>query len=203
MANNHRCGGCGRRDSNNSYGCLNCLGERRRWDNYPFYGGPCPDVDGEYDPCRDEDGGRRHGGCGRREGRCRREKFGIFTATLPVSVAANGILPLVNNNCLGGLGDFPVNSGMITMEEEGTYLATYSVRLPEGAAMATTVTLNVNDASQSSAITLVGGEGPACFTAQAIFDVCDRSTVALRSSEPINITETSAQPLVTLTLVKI
>ena len=31
------------------------------------------------------------------------------------------------------------------------------------------MTLNVNDASQSSAIAMVGGKGPACYTAQAIF----------------------------------
>ena len=52
-------------------------------------------------------------------------------------------------------------------------------------------------------ITEVGGAGPVSFTAQAICDVCERSTIALRSSEAITMTDPSVQPLVTLSLVKI
>ena len=196
MAKNHRCGGCGRRDSNNSYGCLNCLGGRRGWENYPYYIGPCPDADGCY---RDDEPVRGPGGNG--QNRC--VDYGVFTAMLPMAVAANGIIPLVNGGCMCGTGSFPVNSGLITIEEEGTYLATYTVRVPEGQTVASNLTLNVNDASQTSAITEVGGEGPASFTAQAIFDVGDRATVALRSSEAINIADSSTQPLVTLSLVKL
>ena len=51
--------------------------------------------------------------------------------------------------------------------------------------------------------TEVGGEGPASFTAQAICEMCERSTVSLRSSEAINLTDPSVQPLVTLSLVRI
>lgn len=199
MANNNRCGGCGRRNSNNNYGCLNYVGGRRRWDNYPYFDGMCPDADGVYDDDRNDGSDRGRRGRRRRDD----ERSGLFTAMLPMAVAANGIIPLVNGSCVCGAGDFPVNSGLITVEEEGTYLATYTVRVPEGQTLATTVTLNVNDASQSSAITEVGGTGPVSFTAQAIFDVCDRSTVTLRTSEAINLTETATQPLATLTLVKL
>lgn len=199
MANNDCCGG--RRNSNNAYGCLNSLGGRRCWDNYPYYEGPCPDAEGNYRCGRDGEDERDGGG--RRRGRhCRGNDFGIFSAMLPMAVAPNGIIPLVNNCCVRGEG-FPVNCGLVSIEEAGTYLATYTVRVPEGQAVASTFTLNVNDASQSSAISEVGGEGPVGFTAQAIFDVNDRATLALRSSEAINLTETSAQPLVTLSLVKI
>ena len=48
MANNNHCGCRGRRNSDNAYGCLNSVGGRWRWDNYPYYGGPCPDADGDY-----------------------------------------------------------------------------------------------------------------------------------------------------------
>ena len=48
MANKYRCGCGSRRENNNSYGCLSCLGGRYCWDNYPYYGGPCPDRDGCY-----------------------------------------------------------------------------------------------------------------------------------------------------------
>lgn len=199
MAKNNRCGGCGRRNFNNNYGCLSCVGGRGRWDNYPFFDGVCPDANGEYDCDRDN-----------WRDRCRRERrrrgdgdIGIFTAMLPMAVAPNGVIPLVNGNCFCAPGGFPVNCGLITVEEEGTYLATYTMRVPEGQAVTTTLSLNVNDACQTSAVAEVGGQGPNCFTAQAIFDVCDHATVALRSSEAINLTETSAQPLVTLSLVKL
>ena len=198
MANNNRCG-CGRRNSNN-YGCLGCLGGR--WENYPYYVGPCPNADGEYccddvkNPCDDDCRCRRS---------CRREcaNCGIFSAMLPIAVATNGIIPLVNNGCLTSPGAFPVNCGLITVEEKGTYLATYTVRVPEGSTVESTFSLNVNDACQSSSIVQTGGAGPACYTGQALFDVGDQATVTLRSSDAINITETSPQPLVTLSMVKI
>ena len=197
MAKNNRCGCGSRRHSNNGYGCLDCC---RRWENYPYYSGPCPDANGCY--CYDRDDAPDR--CNRREccdrrGRC---DFGLFSAMLPMAVTANGIIPLVNNSCVNA-ADFPVNSGLISVEESGTYLATYTVRVPEGAALDSTITLNVNDASQSSAIAQVGGEAPGGVTAQAIFDVNERATVTLRSSEAINITDTSAQPLFTLSLVKL
>ncbi len=200
MANNLGCGN--RRNSNNAYGCLNCLGGRRCWDNFPYYGGPCPDAEGIYACDREEENDRERG-CRRRGQRYRDSDFCIFSAMLPMAVAANGIIPLVNNNCLGAVEGFPVNSGLVTIEQPGTYLATYTVRVPEGQTVDSTLTLNVNDASQSSAVSQIGGEGPAGFTAQAIIDVGENATLALRSSEAINLTETSAQPLVTLSLVRI
>lgn len=187
MANNYRCG-CGQRRNSNNFGCLGSVGSNRCWNNYPYYSGPCPDANGCY-PYPDE----------QKRGRC---DFGLFSAMLPMAVTANGVIPLVNNSCVNA-ADFPVNSGLITVDESGTYLATYTVRVPEGSQMASTITLNVNDASQSSAIAEVGGTAPSSATAQAIFDVSDRATVTLRSSEAINITDTSPQPLFTLSLVKL
>ena len=199
MANNNCCGGSLRRNSNSSYGCLSCLDRRRCWENYPYYGGPCPDANGNYD-CDDVD---RDDDCCDRRRRRRCGRFALFSAMLPMAVAANGIVPLAGNNCLGSVTEFPVNSGLITVDEKGTYLATYTLRVPEGETVQSDFTLNVNDASQTSAIVEAGGEGPASFTGQAIFDVADRSTIALRRSEAINITNPCAQPLVTLSLVRL
>ncbi len=197
MANNNRCG-CGSRRNSNSYGCLGSVNDRWRWDNYPYYGGPCPDVNGDYDgDCED----REDRGCRRR---CRRKGCcGLFTAMLPMAVIANGIIPLGVTGCLNGKEDFAINSGLITVKREGTYLATYTVRAPEGAALDTTVTLNVNDASQSAAISDVGGTAPFSYTAQAVFEADAGDTVTLRSSEAISITESAAQPLFTLSLMKL
>ena len=193
MANNNRCGGCGRRNSNNGYGCLSRVGGRYGcWDNYPYYGGPCPDKDGMYDRCE-----------GIPEVHARDGRFGMFTAMLPMAVAANGVLPLVSCAGTGCDNGFAVNCGMITVEKAGTYLATYTVRVPEEAAINSTLTLNVNDASQSTAVTQVGGAAPTSFSAQAIFEACDRCTVTLRTAEAINVAESSTQPLVTLSLVKL
>ena len=205
MANNNGCGGRGRRNSNSSYGCLNNLGGRWRWDNFPYYGGPCPDADGVYD-CDRSDGGDSGCGCdGERS--CRRQRrrgcYGLFTAMLPMAISPNGIIPLVSSNCLCNGDSFPCSCGLISIEEEGTYLATYTVRVPTGATVESTLSLNVNDACQSSAITEVGGQGPVGFTGQAMFDVRDRATLSLRSSEAINLTDPSTQPLVTLSLMKI
>lgn len=194
MANNNRCG-CGSRRNSNSYGCLGCVNDRWRWDDYPYYGGPCPDVNGDYGDNCDRDRDRR---------RCRRRRcFGMFTAMLPMAVVANGIIPLGVNGCLNGKEDFNINSGLITVKRAGTYLATYTVRVPEGAALNTDVTLNVNGASQSAALAEVGGTAPFGTTAQAVFEADEGDTVTLRSSEAISITESVPQPLFTLSLVKL
>lgn len=207
MANKYRCG-CGSRRNSNSYGCLDSVNARWRWENFPYYDGPCPDVDGDY--CNDtgNDSGcncdcDRCDRCDRR--RCRRRGMccGLFTAMLPMAVTANGIVPLGVTGCLNGKEDFALNSGLITLKRAGTYMATYTVRVPEGATLDTIATLNVNDASQSSAITQVGGTAPYATTAQAVFEADAGDTVTLRTSEAINIATTNAQPLFTLSLMKL
>lgn len=192
MARNNRCG-CDNRRNANGYGCLGSLGGRRCWDNWPIYNGPCPDADGNYRCDDDEVRGRRP---------CQGAQCGMFSAMVPIAVAANGVIPLVCMNGAAGSG-FPVNSGVISVAEGGTYLATYTVRVPEEAELNSTITLNVNGAPQSTAIAEVGGTAPLSSTAQAIFEVGDNATVTLRSTEAINITDTSMQPLFTLSLVRL
>ena len=199
MANYHRCGGCGRRNSNN-IGCLDSVNSRWR---SPIYGGPCPDVDGDYgDDCR-----RRHdrvGDCGDTR-RCDHGcVYGLFTASQPIAAAANGVIPLSRALCSGG--DFAVNSGMITARREGTYLAIYTVRVPAGTELNTTTTLNVNDAQQTSAIAAIDAgatDASSATTAQAILDIERGDTLTLRTLKPINVAATSAQPMFTLSLVRL
>lgn len=208
MANNNRCGCSRRRNSNNNgYGCLNSVGGRWRWDNYLYYTGPCPDVEGNYDDDDDNDNDHDDRDCRRRRRRCRRGVFGLFTALTPIAVAANGIIPLVKNNHLSCKNNFNVNSGLITIKEEGTYLAIYTVRIPEDVKMDTTITLNANDAPQSAATSIIdtgcGSDHTFSITAQTIFEADEGDTVTLRTSESINICESSVQPLFTLTLIKL
>ena len=195
MQNNGRC--CGRRGSR---GCLNSV-RGAQWDNYPCYTGACPDGNGAYEAAEAGDDCCRCETCPRRR-RCRNAGVnGIFCANLPIAVAANGFVPLaggVNCQCDGSLD---VNCGIICIHQPGTYLASYDVRLPAGTALDTTVTLNVNEASQSSAVTMITPDGGSSYSAQAIFTVCDDATVTLRSTAPITLTDPSLQPLFTLSLV--
>lgn len=233
MGNNRNCG-CSGGGRGNGYGCLESVNRRFRWENYPYYGGVCPDADGRYDGdddaddrrCRrrwkdDDDCCRRRCDrdpddtsedtadeddeprCRRRRKGCCRYAYGMFLANLPIAVAANGIVPLVNASSRDSRAQIEANSGIITLRRGGVYLVTYTIRVPEGSTLASTFTLNVNDASQPSALAIVGGMGPTGTTAQAIVEVCDRATLTLRSSEAINLTETSMQPLVTLSAVQI
>lgn len=201
MANNRNCG-CGARR-----GCLNSV-RGARWDNYPYYNGVCPDVEGEYVEVRDEGWNdnccrNRDDGCGERRG-CRRRRrdgdcFGMFLANVPMVVAANGVVPLINGHGCGK--DFCVNSGQITVEDAGIYLATYTARAPETMEAETTLTLNVNEVSQPCAITTLAAGSTV--TGQAIFNACENSVVSLRTSEAISATDPSLQPMVTLSLVQL
>ena len=188
-----RCG-CGDRRPR---GCLSSV-----YQNWPWYGGRCPDADGEYEEVRQggwqDDCGEDRGDCRRRRGRC--AMGGIFTTAIPVAVAANGVIPL--NGCCMEPG-LRQNGGVVSITEPGMYLATVTARVPEGVAVNSTVTLNANDASQYSSLMVLSGEGPASSSSQALFEVTDRTTVSLLSSDALNITEASPQPLFTLSLVRV
>lgn len=199
------------KDNNNrnrrGCGCIRMA--RGRWDSFPYYGGPCPNTDGCYhynDNCDNDDDREERCRCRRRRRRrCDDPCGAIFQCNLPIAVSANGIIPLVvNNPCRDS--SFEVNSGLVTLEKGGTYLATYTVRVPETAALDTTITLNVDDASQSSAVTQVmteGGASTTAYTAQAIFEADEGTTVSMRTSDAISVTSPSAQPMFTLSLVQL
>lgn len=212
-----------RRRSNgclNSVGGVNCLRPCG-----PVWNGCCPDANGRYgseevqqanmngdwEKCGDREDCCRRDRCCRdrcRRDRCRRDRcrcgdrgFGLFTATTPMAAPVNGVIPLVGGFCDDD--DIPVNSGVIKLYEPGVYLATVTARVGEDTALDSIITLNVNDASQSSAVIELTGEGPMNSCAQAIFEVRDQALVTLRSSEAINITTPSAQPLFTLSLMRL
>ena len=218
MANNNRCG-CNRRNSNNM-GCLNSVGGCRRWDNYPYYRGCCPDVEGAYD-CDDNGNGGDDRGCRRRR-RCDCEcrgngngngngnggvrggqaVFGLFSACQPMAVAAEGMVPLAKGFC--GCHEFGVNGGRISLSEPGVYLATLTVQIPEETEVESVFTLNVEGVSQPSAIIPVTADGAAfSATAQAIFEADEGDAVFVESSEVVNVTDPAIQPMVTLTLMRL
>ena len=90
-------------------GCMKMA--RGCWNNFPYYTGPCADVDGCYErrqndcreDCREDCCDERR--CDRdRRCRCRRRGLcsGMFTACLPVAISANGVEQkykiIINNN---------------------------------------------------------------------------------------------------------
>ena len=195
MTNNNRCG-CGCRHSNKSLGCLESVRGCRRWENFPYYDGCCPDADGCYD-C-----GCGHGGGGLRGAD---RAFGIFSACQPLAVAANGCVPLAKTS--GCDGEFDVRGGAISMREQGVYLATMTVRVPAATGVASTFALNVNGVEQPTTITPVetAADGAQVFaaTSQAIFDAGAGDAVTIRSADTVNVTEPSIQPMFTLTLMRL
>lgn len=187
-----RCGCGGRRPR----GCLHSV-----YGKWPWYGG-FMSAEGDYEEVRrngwQEDGFVEERGEGSRRGSC--AICGIFTTAIPVAVAANGVIPL--NGCCMEPG-LKQNGGVVSITEPGTYLATVTARVPEGVTVDSTVTLNANDASQYSALMVLSGEGPTSSSSQALFEVSDHTTVSLLSSEALNITEASPQPMFTLSLVRV
>ena len=188
MANSYRNG------RHNGMGCLGSIPRRGCRENYPYYTGPCPEAGGGYEIKREyeiERGDERP-----RAGR----SAAMFTAQAPMAVAASGVIPLTGSACDC---DYEVNGGVITVREPGEYLATYIVRVPEGLALDSTLTLNVNGVSQPAGITVVGGEGPSCFTCQTLFETSGRASVSLKSSDEICASSASVQPMVTLSLLRL
>lgn len=138
--------------------------------------------------------------CHRRHHRRCRCMAGIFPVNAPLAVAANGIIPLCGSCCDR---DMPVNNGVITLEEAGTYLATVNAQVPAGTTLDTTVSLYANEARQYTAQMPLSGEGPVNAMSQAVFEVGDHAVVSLRSADAVSVTDASPQPLFTLSLVKI
>ena len=184
-----------------------CCRKCREWCRAQCESDDDDDDDCLCDPCDPCEHGHHHRCRRRRRRRCcwKGPCCGMFLAHLPMAVGPNGIIPLVfNNPCKDE--SFEVNSGLVKLEREGTYLATYTVRVPETAALDTTVTLNVDNAAQAAATTQVLTEAGAAtseYTGQAIFQAGEGDTVSLRTSEAINVTDTATQPLFTLSLVRL
>ena len=230
-------------------GCVKMA--RECWRNFPYYGGPCPDVNGcyGYTPCDEDDDNDndRCGRCGRRnrwdrDDRCdrcnrcdrcdrcdqdepveqvrgnsrsnrngrRRDRCccrfsdstsAVFTASTPLAVSANGIVPLLMYNpgrdCV-----FTPSGGSVRLEEAGTYLAMYTVQVPEGAELTSTLTLNVNGVAQYPATLQQTASNPVS-TVQTIFDAEEGDTVSLRTSEAISLPDASSQPAFNLALIKL
>lgn len=203
------CGNC-REHRRHHTGCMRMA--RGCWNTFPYYGGPCPDVCGCYGPRTWEEDDSddccevRRCRKRRRRRRCRDgEPDVVLKAFAPLAVSPNGIVPLSKADFCRDSA-FDVNCGLVTVESEGTYLATYTVQAPADTAMNTLFTLNVNDAAQSTATTQVvteAGATTSSFTGQAIFQADEGDAVTLRSSEAVNVTESASQPMFTLSLVKL
>ena len=217
--------GCARRIFNNSIysggSALNSVAMCQRCENFPFYTGPCPDVNGCYcdSNCCENTTSSCSCNCNCQNNcnccNCEIEEpvvpcccgccnistpaYGLFTANEPLNVAAGGIIPLVST--VNYPDAFVVSNGTIVFRKQGTFLATYTVRIPSGGTANTTIDLNVNGVPQIPAEVTVSG--PGVYSAQTIFTVTDGSMLTLTSSNALNLIGATTSPIFTLSLVEI
>ena len=137
-------------------------------------------------------------GCGC-DHHCRCPVYGLFSANTPLSVTAGAAIPLSATNISDH--DFTVSNGTVTIKRCGTYLATYTVNIPSGAELDTTIVMNVNGVAQPSTLLNVSAAGS--YTGQTVFKANCGTTVSLVSSAAFSVTDPVGQNIVALTLTRI
>ena len=202
--------GCGNScDCENQCGCENSCGCGCGW-NFPYYTGPC--APGREFDCPDYPMPCGTGVCPRgytiRHCCCSQEEeasaaseecacnaccngcetlHGMFASFPPISVSGNG------NVCLAASGidenDFAISNGEIVIPASGTYHAVFSVNVPEGVALDTTMDLTLNGtiipATTTTINTLSNTETTSGYTGHAVFHANANSRLALHSSNAI------------------
>jgi len=196
------CGGC---NTGDTCGC--CLGNGACCDN--MNGCSCGNICCDHCGCDDLcgsggncDGCCNHCGCDRccghhNHGDC--PVYGLFSSGVPLTVTAGAAIPLATTSVSNH--DFTVSNGAVTINCCGTYMATYTVNVPAGAEVDTTIVMNVNGIAQPS--TLLNVDVAGSYTGQTVFKANAGTTVSLVSSAAFSITEPVGQNIVTLTLTRI
>ena len=131
--------------------------------------------------------------------RCTRPVYGLFNASTPLAVTAGAAIPLTVNTT--SCNDFTVSNGTVTINRCGTYLATYTVNIPSGAEIDTSIVMNVNGIAQSSTLLNISADGS--YTGQTVFKANAGSTVSLVSNAAFSITDPVGQNVISLTLTRI
>ena len=142
----------------------------------PFYNGPCPDANGCWGGCGGPAAERR---CG-----CPLVK-GAFVCPVPLNVIAGASIPL---SACGRPSGIDCVGGTVEVEEKGVYYAAYSLTVPAGTTMTTTLTPTLNGAVLQAGVTEVdtaeAGDVPV-FSGQVIFAAEDGDRFAITSSEAL------------------
>lgn len=130
---------------------------------------------------------------------CRRPVYGLFSANIPLAVTSGAAIPLTANTT--SCNDFTVSNGSVTINRCGTYLATYTINIPAGAEIDTSIVMNVNGIAQSSTLMNITAVGS--YTGQTVFKANAGTTVSLVSNAAFSIADPIGQNVVSLTLTRI
>jgi len=125
--------------------------------------------------------------------------YGLFSANAPVTVTAGAAIPLAPTTV--STNDFTVSNGTVTINRCGTYLATYTVNIPAGSEVDTTIVMNVNGVTQPSTLLSISEAGS--YTGQTVFTANTGATVSLVSNAAFTVSEPIGQNVVALTLTRI
>ena len=110
------------------------------WNNpcSPYYNGPCPDADGGFAGtscgCRPRPG----------NGGAERSAQGRFMSPMPLNTIAGACVPLMPCGDPCGL---ETAGGAVEIKDAGVYYAAYTLSLPAGTALTTTLTPTLNGAA--------------------------------------------------------
>lgn len=116
-----------------------------------------------------------------------------------MTVTAGSAVPVASTTA--NTDDFTVSNGAVTINRCGTYLATYTINIPTGTDIDTSVVMNVNGVTQPSTLLNIAAAGS--YTGQTVFTVNKGAVVSLVSSAAFAVADTIGQNIVTLTLTRI
>lgn len=94
-----------------------------------------------------------------------------------------------------------MTNGVVTFCRCGVYLATYTVHVPTGSEVDTSIVMNVNGVAQPNTLLNVAAVGS--YTGQTVFTANAGTTLSLVTSAALSITEPVGQNVVTLTFTRI
>ena len=124
---------------------------------------------------------------------------GSFTSYGPFSITDGGTIPLTGQSC-------ECTAGGIVIPQDGVYYAVVSVNVPVNTDMDTCIRLELNDRRLTPPdidIHAYGSCAAHSYSGNAVFRAEAGSLLRLVSTEPISCPDVTAQPVFTLTLIRL
>ena len=124
---------------------------------------------------------------------------GAFTSYGPFSIADGGTIPLTGQCC-------ECTAGGIVIPQDGVYYAVVSVNVPCGTDMDTCIRLELNDRRLTPpdiSVHACGSCTTHSYSSNAVFRAEAGSLLRLISTEHISCPDATAEPVFTLTLVRL
>lgn len=197
MVNCNACHSCKSKRGCTHVGALNSLSRSR---SFPFFTGPCPEAPARVNGCTALNTALDAHTCDRCE--CSicssRTGFGVFSASGPISLPAEGAVNLNARNVNADF--FTASCGSIRIRRSGLYYAAVTADIPCESAVDTILRLELGSqplVPPELAVTTGNYAGHTVFHARA------GELLKLSTLEALTISQTTAQPVFTLTLIKL